>query len=916
MGIRKFVAGAMLGVAMMAATAARGADALNRAVPLAVAQPAVSAGGAAASLAAAQRAQEIGLPTVAIGLYQDLLAMAGADRAAITLPLATALLDAGRAAEAEQVLNAAPGGRGNEWRLRMGLAQAAQGRFDNARNEADRVNVDQLTRPDRAWFWFLQAVLADAATPRDRGKADANYRLAEKEAPSEMALATFLAAGLRVRLTAVSYSALEIENARKLYQANQDKGSRAYGFAEEYAVMLAATNRKDEAVRLIRDVLLRVPRAEREWTDEFRRLLGVIGDRSRGGSGREALTQLLENGTVADKQRQALQLLAADSQREPERGLFRAELDKLLAAGSKSPILDGILLVRAELALTDNPKDYATAERRANELKDKFPGSSLRPHAFVVLATSAWEQHRYRVAADNARQAREALAAMPAATSPTEAKVVAQTTAELRVLEAEARFRAQDYRLAADAYAAALTEPPAGIPPGDLIFQRALAEIRADADDPTKDLPKLIDELEADARFDPTNRWEAEWTLARGLVRQGKTEAALGRVTKLLNSPEAQSAAISPELRARMAWLQARLASDAQRPELTIELVAKLDPLIAPLNPELRTTIASMAALMKAGAEFKLGHEKAATETLAKLRTDYATSDAAIYSYIQEADYYAEPGRDQVQKAQTALRTLVDEPKYKASPYVCYALFQLALLSERLGQENNLKDADHLIEELVDEKRNPPAPPELVFTARLKQGDLLRLLNEFDRAQVAYEDLVNNPKYGQQRDVVLAQLRLAECHNARSSTDGSGAHADLAQSMFEELLYRVAAPPDVRVEAGYNLGKLLERRGQFEKAREVWWRDVITPFFIDNKEAIPPGAKRPYWLAKTLLDLGELLAQREKIDEARRVYVVLRDSHLGYGETMAIEALKTLGVPSATTTPEPAAAAPDSTTKL
>lgn len=118
------------------------------------------------------------------------------------------------------------------------------------------------------------------------------------------------------------------------------------------------------------------------------------------------------------------------------------------------------------------------------------------------------------------------------------------------------------------------------------------------------------------------------------------------------------------------------------------------------------------------------------------------------------------------------------------------------------------------------------------------------------------------------------------------------------------------------MEAGYNLGKLLERRGQFEKAREVWWRDVITPFFIDNKEAIPPGAKRPYWLAKTLLDLGELLAQREKIDEARRVYVVLRDSHLGYGETMAIEALKTLGVPSATTTPEPAAAAPDSTTKL
>lgn len=899
MGIRILVGVVAAAVALAAgaaATAAGAAGPLNPPVPLPARSTGLSAGNVAASLAAAQRAQELGVPTVAIGLYRQLLsAPAPEDRPNLTLALATALLDAGRAAEAEKVLAGVPEPHGPEWRLRFALAAAQQKRFDVARSEAGEINVDHLTRPDRAWFWFLRGVLADTAAPRDTAGANEFYLKAQQEAPSDMARATFLAAGLRVRLRLVNYTAAEIEQARRLYETYQERaGTQSYQFAEDYAVMRDAAGAKGEAVRFLSELLVRIPRTEHAWTDRLRRLLGMIGDRGRSGAGRHALNQLLETGAVADMQRQALQLLAQDSQHEPERGLFRAELDKLIAMMPRPAILDSVMLIRAQLALEDSPNDYAMAERCANELKDKFPGSPLRPHAFVVLASSAWEQRRFRVAADNARQAREILAASSAASAPTEAKVVAQAVAELRVLEAEARFRAQDFQLAADAYAAVLSHPPAGVLPGDLIFQRALAEIRAGADDPARDLTGVVDALAADPRFDAVNRWEAEWSLARALRVRRQTKQALARVTRLLESPEA--GAVSAELRARMGWLQAQLSFDAGQPELTLALVDQLDGATAGVAPALRTEVASTAALLEARAQFDLGREAAALETLGRLRTEFAQTEAAVYSYLVAAAYYAEPGRDKLQDAQRSLRSLIDKPEYQQSEYVPYALFQLALLSERLGQEKDFRDANAHVEELVRPDRDPPAPPELVFAARLKQGDLFRTLNDFPRAQVAYEDLVNNPKYAQRPDVVVAKLRLAECHNARSSTDPSGSHADLAQSMFEELLYRVTAPADVRIEAGYNLGKLLERRGQLDKARDVWWRDVIAPFLVDAPEAPPPGAKRPYWLARTLLDLGALLVQRGALDDARRVYGMLRDGKLGYGEAIAIERLQQLGV--------------------
>jgi tetratricopeptide (TPR) repeat protein len=157
------------------------------------------------------------------------------------------------------------------------------------------------------------------------------------------------------------------------------------------------------------------------------------------------------------------------------------------------------------------------------------------------------------------------------------------------------------------------------------------------------------------------------------------------------------------------------------------------------LPAELGTDIAATSALLRAEANFELGRDGAAADTLSKLRTDFPTSDSAVYSYIVEADRYAQ--QDKVIDAERLLTKLADD--FPASPYAPYALYQAALQAERLGTDANLKEAYKLLENLVTNPRY--AQSELIFPARMRQGDLLRELNQFPQAQQVYELLVNNP---------------------------------------------------------------------------------------------------------------------------------------------------------------------------
>jgi tetratricopeptide (TPR) repeat protein len=600
----------------------------------------------------------------------------------------------------------------------------------------------------------------------------------------------------------------------------------------------------------------------------MRLLLGLIAG-AQNGVGRNALFGLLDGAVSSEPQRMALQLLARASGNGAARAEFRAKLDRLITASTPSsphPIIEDLRAFRAQVALAE--KNYDQAEEDAKWLLDNRPGSQLKPQALGVLTSAAWELRRYRTAADYATQLRAELPAGDA-------------RAQLGVLVADAYFRAGDYKNAADAYGSALREPPAAVAPGVLLFQRSLAEINAGRLDDTQ---TLLDEAAGTTGIDAVSRWQAEWNLARALQVDGQTAQALKRVARLVNEPGA--AALPSELLVRMAWLQARLAFESGSPAEAIRLVdallARLEAPASTLPAALKTDVASTSVLLKAQALLASGKARTTApqeglDLLTKLRKDYPKTDAAVYSYIAEADYYS--ARNEIVAAQTLFTSLADDNP--DSNYAPFALYEAALTVERRGQDNYYEEAYRLIERLV----TTYPKSDLVFYARLKQGDLLRKLNQFGAAQRAYQWLVDN--FPEHQDVLLAQLALADCHYAQAASDPS--QWESAAAICERLQDLPTAPADLRVEAGFKYGYAQVRRGNPAQAERAWWLAVNT-FLLDSGKAAELGAKGRYWMSRVLLELGDLYEKEAKLEQARRAYELLLQQKLP-GETLAQQRL-------------------------
>lgn len=807
------------------------------------------------------RALELGIPSVAVSVYRSQLAAAApgaiAYRNRLAVELASALLDDGRANEVEEALKNYVGLPTASYRLRLALAAIRLNRLESAKSELAAIRLEDLEPRDRGWYYFAQSQLVDDS------KAPPFLLQANAAAVTELQRARFSLLLRELDMVNGVFTEAALAEARNRLEKNSGS-SLGYMATRQIAIVLNGLGRRTEAIDFLKKQIQALPNELQNVSDDLHLYLGLIAG-AGDPVGRNALSRLLSSSGDREKQRVALLLLA----RGAPRPLFRAELDRLIDLATPHPILEELLLQRAELLLA--AKAYVEAEADAQRMLEAFPGSRLKPQALGIRVKAAWEHPRYRRAADYATQAKAAL--------PPSAH---QVRAELSVLIAEAYFRAPDYRLAADAYATALNEIPAGVAPGALIFQRIYSEIEAARLDPERlsQVAVLLDEFRQDPRLDEVNRWQAEWNLARAMETAGTEPmllTAYRRVDRLLSEAATEGVGtekMSDELRVRMAWLRARLALPVEGPLKTLTLVQTVVGDLGGVDAALRTEVASTLRLLQAQAQFQLSDKEAdGVETLRKLRADFPQSDAAVESYMIEAERAASQNR--FVDAQSLLVKLKDEmPRH---PYAPFALYQAALYTERRGQEAFYRQAYTLLEDLVTGYPNS----DLVFYARLKQGDLLRRVNEFNLAQQTYESLVNGfPKHP---DVLYAHLYLAAAHNAQASVDPSspgqlGTHAEIALGIYERLVDQADAPVDVRIEAGYNLGLLLSRRSQAEgriRAEVVWWEQVIAPFLLDQSRAAQLTGGGREWMSRTLLGLGGLLESQRKVEQAREVYLLL-----------------------------------------
>mgnify|MGYP005858395127 CR=1 FL=1 len=178
----------------------------------------------------------------------------------------------------------------------------------------------------------------------------------------------------------------------------------------------------------------------------------------------------------------------------------------------------------------------------------------------------------------------------------------------------------------------------------------------------------------------------------------------------------------------------------------------------------------------------------------------------------------------------------------------------------------------------------------MIYHAGLKQGDLLRLMNDFASAQLLFGNLINN--YPEHPMRYVAELAYADCVVAMASDETS----DLSEAIaiLERLLDLPNLSEALQVEVSYKLGLVLGRGDSSAQAREVFTLTVAAYLLgTDRMEDLGPLGQ--YWLSRTVLELGAILALEGEREEARRLYRKMIAFNLP-GRSIALERLQASSV--------------------
>lgn len=802
----------------------------------------------------AGRALSSGLPGLAETIYRGLLdgpeGHPPQRLAALSLGLARALLGQGRHEAARAHLEAVP----VDWQTPRYALYLALTIFGEGGNRVDepafraalqRVSKTTLTPEDLPWFALAQGLLAELdGAP---GKAAAAYERAAKATDQPMLRSHF--EGLVLRQKLLSAPADEALAAELRSKISKFEGLAAYPFVREYAVVLYSLGRIGEAVGAIERELENISAGYAgEEREQLRLLKGVIlGADSE--SGRAALKELIRTGRNREAMGIALQQLARAPEQEAD---FLEFLKVMISRTERHPLLGQMYYLRSQLALK-YPDMRAIAENDARILLEQFPGLSEITNVYRLLAYAALEKDppQYRAAADFLIQLRDQSA------KPAE-------LVELNRLIGDCYFLNRDFANAVDFYSAARSREAGAERSGDLFLRLVSALLRSGSMEAAL---QLIDEADFSGSIGLADRWRAEWNVAQALHASGALDRALARVRLLLQDSTPRN--VPAALDFRLLWLEAKLSLEAGQAEgleaRVARMLARLDSLPddtentpGALTPEVRRLLKTEILLIQGSVLIEEGQANAGMAVLTELRQSFAQTAAAQRSYLIEAAYHGLVG-DFV-SAQTTLTNLAQT--YPEGPLAPQALFEAAIYCERRGAEF-YPQAVVLHNQLADAYRADP----LYYLARLKQGNLLRSMNDFAGAQIVYENLINGYPAHEMR--YLAELSRADCMLALAGNE-SGALVDVV-AVLERLLDLPNLPPDFQAEASYKWAFALLKAEAADKAREVLSLSVAR-FLLDGGQATELGAPGRYWVARSMLKLGELLEQEQALAEARRVY--------------------------------------------
>jgi len=796
---------------------------------------------------AAKLALESGLSATAVTLYQALFEEMQADRAleGLRLDMVAALVAQERYAEAEEILQDLEPNTFNA-RHRLYSAVVSYGRDSVAFEPGSfgellsQVDINALDRLDRPWLYLLQGVVADAKGSTQVARE--RFERAEESATSYLQRALFSSLVLRQAiLSAPVDESLLVEIRQKLNSLSGQ--SAAFPFLREYAIALHIMGRDGEAIAALKAELEQEGAVySRQERAELLLLKGLIlgADSEAGWS---ALKELVRIGAEGEPTAIALQFLARAKGRNTD---LMAFLNEIISRPEPHPLLAMLYYIRCQLAVA-RPETASIAEADALYLLEQFPGLNEITNVYRLLAYAALQRTppQYRVAADYLLTLRE------------QGEPTALEKYDLNRMIGDCYFMNRDYANAVDFYAAARASTASEKVKQEVFLRLVIAEIRSGM---IESALEHVDEANLSGMMDPSDRWRAEWNIAQALQSSGEMARALDRLRFLISSGDVSSVPTGLDMRLR--WLEAQLSLSAGEENVQqriVPLLARLDSLPEnALDPDETIRLRTELLLLQAQSFIEDGDSEAGFGVMGVIRSNFPESAAAERSFFSEAGYHASKG-----DFLSAQQILVDfVAAYPGSLLADQALLQASLHCERRGPES-YSDAVLLLNQLVQDYPESS----LVYNSRLRQGDLLRLMNDFAGAQLIYENLVNTyPGHELQH---IAELSRADCMAALAQGDREQMLE--AATVLERLIDVPGLPVDFQVEVGHKLGTILRGRGDDEDASEVFSL-MTTRYMLDAQNAQSLGDVGRYWLSRTVFSLGEILEEANEIDEAKRLY--------------------------------------------
>ena len=802
--------------------------------------------------AAADNALRSGLPSIAIGLYDQLLVGADGGESRthkMELNRISAFIALGQMDQAEQALASYQGTVDSRVTLRQALVSYFKGSYEDAEDGLEEITIEDLKEYDLAWYYLLLGLIEKRSENVEGDSLLNRARLlsVSPEQSSQIDLIIYRS----LLLDGEDLDDDDLEDLKEQMDEGLASSERAgYQFVKEYAIALYLSDRFSEATRAITDTVPLIGEADYDLRDELLLLLGIIAGYD-SAMGANAFKELVSSGVVTELRLRALRELVSVASSDEEIDEFLNFTGALDQGQFPKELANQILYNRAQLWYRRG--DYEASGTDCEALLDRNPDVELRESATRLLVLIAFQRQRYRTASGLLIEL---------------SKLVVDTDEQnqIQLLVADCFFQAGDYGDAAESYGIAIQQVESNR--GGILFQWVLSEIRAGNLD---EAGRHMESFKTDDSLDPVQKWRALWNYLTALHAAGQQRKAFD----VLNSWLTQDARdlLPVELWIRLLWFRCQLSLQTGNyqatPILAGEVYAGLTAAEGAIDPAVGINVSTLTNVLEGQALIFAGRQQEGLELMETVRSDYPSTRAAVQSYLAEARYYA--SQNLLVDAQRRYIELADN--YPGSDLTPVALYEAALNALNRGTDATRLEANQILKRLAEDHAEHP----LVFYSRLHQGNLLRRFNDFGGAEIVYDRLLVD--FPEHKDRHIVEMAQAKCILAQ--TDTSQARLDQAIGRFERLAELPELPIDLRVEASWMWAFSYDRRSNPDRVVEIYWL-AINQFLLDVDQSRLLGPTGRYWMSKIVISLGEVFEEKGDVDSARRVYSFIQEFGLPF----------------------------------